>query len=186
MGLRAGQARGRSLGVFDAAIFGVYMAFRWVYPWPFFWTLGADARPHQFSIPRWFLLAVLYGKLLLAAMDWGQRQLPNRLRWVADAALATLVAMLTAFGMCWRDYYHSRWFDLCNQEYHNEYTCSFGKIFFIQRHLDMIRTEAVWMWPEMCFWVAMYIFWFEYSRPLVKHALQVGRVRLGVDVGFLF
>ena len=36
------------------------------------------------------------------------------------------------------------------------------------------------MWPQMCFWMAIYLFWFESARPAVKLALTV-REHLGDD-----
>ena len=36
-----------------------------------------------------------------------------------------------------------------------------------------MRVEVVWIWPEMCFWVATYLFWFIHGRAvfsLVRHA----------------
>jgi len=34
------------------------------------------------------------------------------------------------------------------------------------------------MWPQMCFWIAIYLFWFECARPAAKLALTV-REQLG-------
>jgi hypothetical protein len=53
------SARGLHLQSYDGALFAVYMAFRWVYPWFFYWPLGKFARPVLFAIPRWFLLCIL-------------------------------------------------------------------------------------------------------------------------------
>lgn len=102
-------------------MFAIYMLYRWLYGYPFFWTLGHQAHPEDhFSLPRWFLLAVLEARVLLAATHLARSRLPACAKWVAECALWVQITFLTAMGMCWRDYYHSPWFNLCNKDYHTE------------------------------------------------------------------
>jgi len=39
------SARGMHLQAYDGALFAIYMAFRWVYPWFFYWPLGRYVSP---------------------------------------------------------------------------------------------------------------------------------------------
>jgi hypothetical protein len=87
-----------------------------------------------------------------------------------------VVGALLFLGSVWRNYYDSPYFNLCNLDYHYEATCWVGKAFLYERHrTDKHDYEAVWMWPEMCYWLAVYIFWFKHGRSLMS------KLRLLVD-----
>lgn len=77
------SARGRKLQMYDAALFAVYMGFRWVFPWIFYWMLGEWSHPAQFAVPRWFLLAILESRLVLAGTEALRTNLPSKYKFLA-------------------------------------------------------------------------------------------------------
>ena len=58
--------------------------------------------------------------MLIAAVEWFRRRLPHRLSRIADYVNMSIIGMLTILGMCWRNYYDSPYFDLCNANYHSQ------------------------------------------------------------------
>jgi hypothetical protein len=84
------------------------------------------------------------------------------------------IGYFIVLGMVWRDYHNSPFFDMCNLKYHSIATCHVARVFLVERDYTMVRLEVVWMWPEMCFWVATYLFWFIHGRQLFALARRVG------------
>lgn len=94
---------------------------RWVYPWPFFWVLGKECHPEMhFSLPRWFLLAILEARLLIAAVEAMHARLPKSHKHLAGYFNAAIILVLTFLGMTWRNYYDTPLFDQCNLHYHSK------------------------------------------------------------------
>lgn len=44
---------------------------------------------------------------------------------------------------------------------------------FLYRKENLKNEGTVWLWPEMCFFVSYYMFWFLYGRALVATGLRV-------------
>ena len=62
--------------------------------------------------------------MLIAAVEWLRRRLPKRLKGIADYMNIGIIGVLTILGMCWRNYYDSPYFDLCNVNYHSQVSSS--------------------------------------------------------------
>lgn len=107
------------------------------------------------------------------AVEMVESALPERLKIMAQAALALCIASLVFLGMCWRNWYNSGWFDLCNKAHHTQFTCSVGKVLFWSFGALSGPDSAIWLWPEMCFWIATYLVWFSYNRAILRAGIRV-------------
>ena len=113
---------------------------------------------------------------VLACAQWARRfrlGVCSGLQVWAEGLLGGVIVALLVLGCCWRDWQHSPWFDLCNLDYHTDASCNLGIFFFWEATHDGV-THAMWLWPEMCFFLATYLIWFRCTRhPHPGEAISV-------------
>lgn len=111
-----------------------------------------------------------YGRLIIATIYTLQRALPFSQRPLARILLHLIMGALLVVSVVWRDFTHSPFFDMCNREYHSETWCTVSQLFFYEKFecapdFDLNKGGCMVVWPMLCAYLAIYLFWFTYAIP---------------------
>jgi hypothetical protein len=112
-----------------------------------------------------------YGRLIIAGIHNLQRHLPFSYRPLARVLLHLIIGALLVVSVVWRDFMNSPFFDMCNRHYHSEAWCTFSQLFFYEKFecapdFDLLKGGCMVVWPMLCAYLAIYLFWFTYAIPL--------------------
>jgi len=112
-----------------------------------------------------------YGRLIIAGIHTLQRHLPFSHRPLARVLLHLIIGALLVVSVVWRDFMNSPFFDMCNRHYHSEAWCTVSQLFFYEKFecapdFDLHKGGCMVVWPMLCAYLAIYLFWFTYAIPL--------------------